>query len=360
MKVVLLAEKPSAAETMIKAIMSVYPEYKVTDFLLYYRFRFMNLNRMFKFSHGHKFSEYPLVEETQYHDFFTWEDMDTMFKNGHSVALNGDRIRSIAIDDREDSVRVVDCFANAERIYVGFAEDYNGDPHLQLRLRDWLRSHGVNCRDLTLRNWTNYTHADTVEVIKSAEYIADDELVALATPSIIKRYFDFNYLQNSFAVIQKIAQVSLGNPLKHNLKKHELQLLYNIRSEKPRNDGQLIRNMMEWKGTGRYEVNEGSFGGPATQASYIENLVRNGLAIRVPVRRHPDYDGMITNIVISDKGLRFLDWLHPDCEDPDQVFRIDQWSRLPYEEAKEKIDRYLMTFFGRQKRFLIEKMLKEG
>ena len=363
MKVVLVADKPSAVAPMIKAVMSVYPEYDVDDFLVYHRHRFINLNRMFKFSHGHKYAEHPLLEDAMYHDFFTCDETDTIFKSAHSVIVDatmGDHIKRVPIDGSDTIEFVVNNFTNAERIYVGFSSRYDGDPHLQLRLRDWLRSHSVNCRELTLSNWASFSHMDTVAAIEKAKYIEYDDLLTLATPSIIKRYFDFNFLQNSFAVMQKTAQESIGNPLQQNLKKHELQMLYNIRSGPLRNGGQLVLAMMNWTGTGRYDSRNGSFGSPSSRANYIEVLIANGLVKRTPADVHMEHGCTIDNVVISEKGLRFLDWLHPDCEDPDQVFRIEEWSHLPFGEAKVKIDRYIKTYFGKQKRFLVQKLAESS
>jgi hypothetical protein len=55
---------------------------------------------------------------------------------------------------------------------------------------------------------------------------------------------------------------------------------------------------------------------------------------------------------LSDLGHRYLDSLHPSCEDADLPFRLDAWSKLPEVEAKAKIDRYIRTFFGKQKNHL--------
>lgn len=54
----------------------------------------------------------------------------------------------------------------------------------------------------------------------------------------------------------------------------------------------------------------------------------------------------------SADGLRLLKHLHPYCEDRDQIHRIAAWTELAFDEAKEKIDRYILTFLGKQKRFL--------
>jgi hypothetical protein len=48
-----------------------------------------------------------------------------------------------------------------------------------------------------------------------------------------------------------------------------------------------------------------------------------------------------------------LNRLHPDCEDPDLPFRLHAWCEAGA-AAKPAIDRYIKTFFGKQKRFMAQ------
>ena len=61
---------------------------------------------------------------------------------------------------------------------------------------------------------------------------------------------------------------------------------------------------------------------------------------------------MVEKNTLSDAGERFLEILHPDSEDPDLPFRLQEWQMLPPTEARDRIDTYLRTFFGKTKRRL--------
>ena len=50
-------------------------------------------------------------------------------------------------------------------------------------------------------------------------------------------------------------------------------------------------------------------------------------------------------------GRAFLEKLHPDCEDPDLPFRLSEWQHDPA-TGHAKAQRYLRTWFGKQKRFM--------
>lgn len=71
----------------------------------------------------------------------------------------------------------------------------------------------------------------------------------------------------------------------------------------------------------------------------VEGLVRNGLLIE---------DDKYYSITA--KGQEFLSLLHRECNDQDLPYRLHQWCQN-WNDSKPTIDRYLRTFFGRQKRF---------
>ena len=56
------------------------------------------------------------------------------------------------------------------------------------------------------------------------------------------------------------------------------------------------------------------------------------------------------DLVLSAQGQAFLDLLHPGCCDQDLPGRMRQWEQ-EWPVSRPKIERYLRTFFGKQKRF---------
>jgi len=162
-----------------------------------------------------------------------------------------------------------------------------------------------------------------------------------------RRRFDYCFNTNAFAILRRTMTAAGIAPETPVPTKYGIQLLYGLRSAKPMSDGQIIELMSKWKGTGKYERPRYAwtkFGSAMSRAWIVHGLIKAEL-----LEWLPDDSGRIR---LSDAGARFLSLLHPDCEDPDMHFRLDAWCHLPLEESYPKIERYIRTFFGKQKRFL--------
>lgn len=176
----------------------------------------------------------------------------------------------------------------------------------------------------------------------------------------VKRYFDWNWNVNGLAILgeaQRRAGVAPGAPP---LSKYALQLLYGLRRfaqahptrltppRLPPTDGEVVSLMQAWSGTGRYTAPArsgiGQLGSPASRMTIIDNLDKAGLLDwrEVSGRR---------TLRVSERGHTLLELLHPDCEDADLPFRLHAWCEQG-EASKPAIDRYIKTFFGKQKRFM--------
>ncbi|RQR65556.1 hypothetical protein DIE18_03660 [Burkholderia sp. Bp9125] len=176
----------------------------------------------------------------------------------------------------------------------------------------------------------------------------------------VKRYFDWNWNVNGLAILgeaQRRAGVTAGGPP---LSKYTLQLLYGLRHASrvqptrlspprlPQTDGDVVSLMQAWPGTGRHTAQPGGglsqLGSPASRMAIIDNLDKAGLLDRVQVSRR-------RGLQVSERGHALLGLLHPGCEDADLPFRLHAWCEQG-EESKPAIDRYIKTFFGKQKRFM--------
>lgn len=212
--------------------------------------------------------------------------------------------------------------------------------------------HQVFGDDRALRCPTLYlTSCDEATIRKSlAELRSFEEVFAQSLAyGQAKRYFDWNWNINSIAILGK-AMRSVGAPSDAPpLSKYALQLLYALRTQPFMTDGRVIDRMHRWAGTGRYEIRKGwwqpSLGSCASRCLILENLHQAGLLER---REEP---GGRSTMGLSDIGHALLNRLHPDCEDPDLPFRLDAWCNQG-ELSKPAMDRYIRTFFGKQKRFL--------
>lgn len=152
----------------------------------------------------------------------------------------------------------------------------------------------------------------------------------------IKRYFDSQYNTNSFGIFGSILS-SMG--ISNHMSKYGLLLLYILKSLEPKKEGEIVHLMSKWQGSGKYQGK--GFGSVTSRLQILNNLVDMGFVERKD-----------TLYRITDKGQEFLSLLHKDCYDPDLSFRISEWEAMPVEIAKGKINRYINTFFGKQKKKL--------
>lgn len=166
----------------------------------------------------------------------------------------------------------------------------------------------------------------------------DDWFITLYVQGKIKRYFEFNFNVNS-AVLFGRALSDVGiNRSAFILSKFSLAILYYMRNIDHLDLGKMLNMMCEnWKGTGKYP--SGSIGSIMSREEMISKLIDVGLL-----------DVNDKKISLSIKGREFLNKLHPDCCDLDLPFRIDIWCKEG-ELAYLKIDRYIRTIFGKQKKF---------
>lgn len=173
----------------------------------------------------------------------------------------------------------------------------------------------------------------------------------------VKFYFDWNWNTNALAILGE-AQRRVGVPAEAPpLSKYALQLLYALRNEQPVKDGPLVHRMANWPGTGRYRHLQGRgdtrLGSAASRQQIINNLVAAGLLDRTflgMTRPLGEFESRPSTLTPSERGRALLARLHPDCEDADLPFRLSAWCEQG-DEAKPAIDRYIKTFFGKQKRF---------
>jgi len=198
---------------------------------------------------------------------------------------------------------------------------------------------------------------------------------ALRDAGLAKRYFDFNYNVNAMAIFSGPLRALGVETNGYLLSKYSLQLLYLLRGkEEPFEEGQCIRAMLDWRGTGKYvhpadlpSWERPSLGSVDSYSRIIEGLVGRGLLARSVTTepmsvdakerwgRHRAGEPPRTVdrhwLAISDKGRALLDLLHPDCEDADLPFRLDAWFREGLSGSQARIDSYLRTFFGNQMQF---------
>ncbi|HDR9131985.1 MULTISPECIES: type IA DNA topoisomerase [Burkholderia cepacia complex] len=167
---------------------------------------------------------------------------------------------------------------------------------------------------------------------------SDAWFVACRNAGLARRFFDFNFNTNSLALFGAALR-SAGVKSEYAVSKYSLQLLYKLRKRPAYSEGELLCDMEKWIGTGRYAPSP--LGSPASRATILEGLQLAGLIAW-------NSDG---RIVLTELGQTFLQRLHPDCLDADLPARIGQWESA-WPASRPNVERYLRTFFGKQKRFV--------
>ncbi len=175
----------------------------------------------------------------------------------------------------------------------------------------------------------------------------DDDFLAFLQGGLVKRRFDWCFAVNSQALLGAAYRKATNTALAVPIGKCALQILYAMRDEAPMTEGRMMGLLMRWRGTGRYASEERPtimMGSAKSVAMISDDVKRSGLV-------DPDSaGGSSTRFSLNDAGRRFLDLLHPDCRDPDLPWRIQEW-QAGGRSSEPKVDRYIRTFFGRQKRF---------
>ncbi|RCT89658.1 hypothetical protein [Acinetobacter baumannii] len=165
----------------------------------------------------------------------------------------------------------------------------------------------------------------------------DDWFIHARNCGLAKSFFDYNFNTNSLILFGEILRKYGVNTNNFIMSKYTLQVLYDLLNNSAKNEDYLKKMSSGWVGTGRYA--KGQIGSVASRHAIIENLLANRLIKTI--------DGMFH---VTPLGQVFLESLHPDCQDADLPFRINEWM-LTWPDSQPKIERYIKTFFGKQKRF---------
>jgi len=161
----------------------------------------------------------------------------------------------------------------------------------------------------------------------------------------VRQYFNHQFAVNSVTVLRKTARGVSQQPQPW-VSKYQLQLVQAIARMPRCGSSQWILEMDQWKGTGRYQCPEKSrlvrgFGSVTSRSKILGQLTDHGWISEE--KREP--------VSLTSLGQAFVERLHPGCWDPDLPFRIEAWAVKGLAASQGAIDRYIRTFFGKQKRY---------
>ena len=340
LNILIVTEKPSLSKIIAPACRAHWPAANITfvHAVPYGNFRF-------RYPRGLKLQDYPLVCEPVY-QLNKW---DTWFCPPFVMGADGSLSKTAMSEE---------LFTQADEIVFACDPDYGGAVAFDVLMAAVFGDNrALACPALII-----------IGVDQASIERAFAQIPAFG-PSCrerleygrVKYYFDWNWNVNALVILgeaQRAAGVPANAPP---LSKYALQLLYALRNEQPLNeplkDGPLVHRMANWPGTGRYRHLQGHWhnrlGSVASRQEIINNLVAAGLLDRTflemtrPLR---EFESPPSTLALSERGHALLARLHPDCEDPDLPFRLGAWCEKGV-ESKPAINRYIKTFFGKQKRF---------
>lgn len=184
--------------------------------------------------------------------------------------------------------------------------------------------------------------SDLERAVNNPHSTKDDWYKRLLKIGTAKKYFDYNYNTNSLVIFGELLRGLGVDTNQYILSKYSLQVLYDLKMRGPKNYHAYYLLMGQWVGTGKYPLTK--IGSIESRHAILEGLIQNNLVSRDDQQQ----------ISITNTGSRFLSLLHPDCHDADLPLRIEKWI-TDWDSSREKIERYLNTFFGKQKRFYFKK-----
>ncbi|MDH0071202.1 hypothetical protein N7359_01430 [Stenotrophomonas maltophilia] len=154
-----------------------------------------------------------------------------------------------------------------------------------------------------------------------------------------RRYFDFCYLVNAQPILGDALRRASGTHKDYWVSKFALQLLYRLSHLPAITPSEILQLMENWAGHGPQPAIT-SLGSAASRHAIVDQLMQTGLLIE---------SADSSRLQVSKLGTQFLAQLHPDCEDADLPMRLTRWASQ-WPSSRPNIDRYLRTFFGKQKR----------
>ncbi|WP_126223446.1 hypothetical protein [Burkholderia ambifaria] len=328
MNVLIAAEKPSISRAIAPAVRKHWPD---ADIVFVHVVPYATVG--YSYPRGLKWHEFPLVSEPvdRLAPWAEWPCPLYRMSAGGALSSGGSM----------DSGR----FTAADLIVCACDPDHTGTVAFDVLMRQVFGDE--RARDCPALMLQAFDEAAIERALADLRPFGQACSASLAYGRV-KRYFDWNWNVNGLAILgeaQRRVGVAAGAPP---LSKYALQLLYALRHRPPQTDGTVVGLMQAWPGTGRYTAQPGSgfprMGSPASRLPIIDNLGKAGLLDwREVSGRHA--------LSVSERGHALLGRLHPGCEDADLPFRLHAWCEQG-EDSKPAIDRYIKTFFGKQKRFM--------
>lgn len=330
--IVLISEKPSTTRAMASAAVQQWPGHEI-----YALHTLFIGTTSFRYPRGLAWHDYPSLHGPQFRlrPDARWIIHRMDAKHG-VVPVNG-------INDESGESAARDLLHAADEVVFACDPDTSGVISYY-RFLSCLMSQEFAREERPAILLTSLAKEDVAKSFREMTTTASPAFQSFFSYGRAKEYFDYNFNVNSHAILTRVLAGVLQQQPVVPISKYGLQTLYFLRKMESLTEAALLTAMNCWKGTSRYLQDNGhvQLGSVTSRVQIIRDLSENRLLSF-------SEDGW--DVSLSPEGWTLLESLHPDCEDADLPFRLDQWCRAGLEESRPKIDRYLRTFFGKQKRF---------
>ncbi|MBO9428196.1 hypothetical protein [Sulfitobacter sp. R18_1] len=222
-------------------------------------------------------------------------------------------------------------------------------PHHSRNLLDLMTEHGIET-PLSEVSWVPIEGIDAEEIkskIKLGLRADHPDFTRMASIGHARRYFNYLYLVNALPVFG-LALRSAGIDTTGNLgfiSKYTLQSLLLLDRADP---GPLLWNdIVKLMRNNPASKTPSPIGTVYSREALITWLWDSGCLTSDNGKR----TGLLS---LSDRGRRLASLFHKDCFDPHLSSRFEGWGEN-WPASKPAIDRYIRSFFGKEKRFLLKR-----
>lgn len=324
MRIAILVEKPSVARTLVPAAQLLFSKDSIEAVICPLFGTYAP-----PLPRGLAWSDYPFTAPFDVWQFEPRRRSPTSLQPGVLRLASGS-------DGREEGLDVaLDSLSSAGRVVV--AVDPKSFYHADVLLQK-ARGRGVAPGEAGLLY--DFSPGSIRKALHPSSPEDDEKAQRLIAHGQVRHYFNHQFAVNSVAVLGKTLGVNGW------VSKYQLQALYLLSESPGISPGKLLEKMARNRGTGRYLLSHepdeglGELGSPSSRATILAQLQAHGWAEETD-----------RQLRLTAKGQEAVAALHPNCRDLDLPFRLHAWAEAGLPASRGAIDRYLRTFFGRQKRF---------
>lgn len=328
--IVFVTEKPMVARAIAKAAVEKYPGQRLFTLNAHpYR------TFAFKYFRGFGWDQYPRTDFTRYtvRPDAPWSINE--ITSGEAVPVH--------VQDGEQAAR--ELLLKADQIaFAGDPSPSGATGFHELLLHMTSLEHANRPHPALIL--PGFADEDVTLAFGRDETTGDARFSNLLAYGQTKGYFDYNFNLNALVIFEKMLPGSDAAKSRLPVSKYGLQLLYFLCDSGPMKESAVLKAMATWRGTGRYanEPNVQGLGSPASRTQIILDLAQNGL-----IDLSDDPASRDQTVVVTARAASFIEALHPNCRDADLPFRLHRWCTGDRLTATAAINRYIITFFRRQK-----------